>query len=195
MAIKHHLCLDIPETACDSVLKVWDSSTYGEGLPVDCPRLDVFLPGFVHPVYITEDLEPGFVLNLTAKDFALQHPHAEELAPLPDGLYTIKYSVSPNDKVFVEYYHLRTTNIMNAYYREICKVQLEPCEPSPEQHQKLHDLRYIKMYIDAAKAKAEYCHAPKQGVEMLAYAEKLLRKYLTGCCVSCLGSTSSSHCH
>jgi hypothetical protein len=45
------------------------------------------------------------------------------------------------------------------------------------------------MYIDAAKAKAEYCHAPIEGVEMLAYAEKLLRKYLTGCCITCPNGT------
>ena len=55
------------------------------------------------------------------------------------------------------------------------------------------------MYIDAAKAKTEYCHAPKQGVEMLAYADKLLKKYMTGCCVSCSGShggyTHGSHGH
>ena len=37
----------------------------------------------------------------------------------------------------------------------------------------------------AAKAKAEYCHAPVQAVEMYTYAEKLLAKYLTGCCVTC----------
>lgn len=186
MAIKHILALDIPDTACDTILKIWDSSSYAASLPVDCPRLDIFLPGFAAPLYITEPtLVPGFVLNLTAKDFGLQHQQAEHLIALPDGLYTIKYSVSPNDKVFVEYYHLRTTSIMNIYYKELCKVQLEPCEPTPEQHQKLHDLRYIKMYIDAAKAKAEYCHSPKQGVEMLAYADKLLRKFMTGCCVTC----------
>jgi hypothetical protein len=200
MAIKHILALDIPDTACDTILKIWDSSSYAETLPVDCPRLDIFFPGFAEPLYITEPkIAPGFTLNLNAKDFSLQHPQAEHLISLPDGLYTIKYSVSPNDKVFVEYYHLRTTTIMNAYYKELCKVQLAPCEPSPEQHQKLHDLRYIKMYIDAAKAKTEYCHAPKQGVEMLAYADKLLKKYMTGCCVSCSGShggyTHGSHGH
>lgn len=182
--IKHTLALDIPETACDTILKIWDSSVYGVGLDVDCPRLDIYLPGFAVPVYYTT-LTPGFVLNLTAVDLNLQTANPTTLLTLPDGLYKIRYSVSPNDKVFVEYYHLRTTNITNFYYQELCKVQLEDCEPDAEQHQKLHDLRYIKMYIDAAKAKTEYCHAPNQGVEMLAYAEKLLQKYLTGCCVSC----------
>lgn len=182
--IRHTLALDIPDTACDTILRVWDASVYGQGLDVDCPRLDIWLPGFLVPKYYT-DLQPNFVKNLNAKDLGLQHPLAETPLSLPDGLYKIRYSVSPNDKVFVEYHHLRTANIMNMYYYEICKVQLEPCEPGPEQHQKLHDLRYIKMYIDAAKAKTEYCHAPKQGVDMLAYAEKLLRSYMTGACLSC----------
>jgi hypothetical protein len=71
-----------------------------------------------------------------------------------------------------------TTHLVNTYYREICKVQLQACEPTAEQHQKMHDLRYIKMYADAAKAKAEYCHAPVQAVEMYEYAERLLAKYL-----------------
>lgn len=184
MAIKHTLALDIPDTACETILRVWDASVYGQGLDVDCPRLDIWLPGFTAPVYYT-DLTPGFVKNLNAIDLGFQHPQDDCAVNLPDGIYKIRYSVSPNDKVFVEYYHLRTTRITNMYYRELCKVQLEPCEPTAETHQKLHDLRYIKMYIDAAKAKAEYCHSPKQATDMLAYAEKLLEKYLTGCCVSC----------
>jgi hypothetical protein len=192
MAIKHVLALDIPETACENVLKIWDSSIYGDGLPVDCPRLDIYLPGFSLPIYYTTNpdldpptvLEPGFVKNFSSTDLGLTAENQDVIA-FPDGLYTIRYSVSPNETVYVQYYHLRTTRLMNMYYKEICKIQLQACEPTAEQHQKMHDLRYIKMYIDAAKAKAEYCHAPLQAVEMYEYAETLLSKYLTGCCVSC----------
>ena len=51
--------------------------------------------------------------------------------------------------------------------------------------QHLADLRYIKMLIDGAKAKVEYCHSTEQGVEMLQYANKLMKKYQDGCCVTC----------
>lgn len=185
MAIKHFLALDIPETACDNILRIVDASVYGEGLDVDCPRLTIYLPGFNTPSFIIEDLPPAFARNISMIDLGMQPSDAETLNPFPDGLYKIGYSVSPNDKVFVEYYHLRTTNITNNYYAELCKVQLQTCAPDAEQHQKLHDLRYIKMYIDAAKAKAEYCHTPQQATDMLTYAEKLLGKYQTGCCVTC----------
>ena len=184
MAVKHFLELDIPDLSCESILKITDISVYGAGLDIDCLRLDIWLPGFSTPTYFT-DLLPFFTRNFSPIDFELQHPDTDALISLPDGLYTIRFSVSPNDKVYVEYYHLRTTRITNLYYKELCKVQLQNCEPDAEQHQKLHDLRYIKMYIDAAKSKAEYCHSPKQAVEMLAFSEKLLNKYKTGCCLTC----------
>ena len=186
MAIRHTLALDIPETACENIIRILDASIYGLGLAVDCPRLDIYLPGFSLPIYYTHEdgLTPGFMLNLSTADLGIT-THDSPAGTFPDGLYTIRYSVSPNETVYVQYYHLRTTTLTNTYYREICKVQLQACEPNAEQHQRLHDLRYIKMYIDAAKAKAEYCHAPVQAVEMYQYAEKLLAKYLTGCCVSC----------
>lgn len=38
---------------------------------------------------------------------------------LPDGLYTITYSVSPNDKVFVVAYHYRTAYIEQRLYRKM----------------------------------------------------------------------------
>lgn len=192
MAIKHTLALDIPDTACENILKIWDASVYGEGLVVDCPRLDIYLPGYSTPIYYTNAptatppvvLAKGFVKNLSTTDLGITHAD-DEAGNFPDGLYTIRYSVSPNDKVFVQYYHLRVTHLTNVYYKEVCKIQLQACEPTAEQHQKMHDLRYIKMYIDAAKAKAEYCHAPIQANEMYDYAKNLLAKYLTGCCVSC----------
>lgn len=192
MAIKHTLALDIPDTSCENILRIWDASVYGVGLDVDCPRLDIYLPGFSIPIYYTTNatatpptvLDGGFVKNFSTADLGITHPN-DNAGSFPDGLYTIRYSVSPNDTVYVQYYHLRVTSLMNKYFKEVCKIQLQACEPTAEQHQKLHDLRYIKMYIDAAKAKAEYCHAPVQANEMYVYAEKLLAKYQTGCCVTC----------
>lgn len=185
MATSHTLKLTIPETACTTVLRVMDMSVYVDGVAYASPKLEITLPGFTLPVEITTGLAQVFSKNFTAIDMGLQTDADEALRSLPDGLYKVKYSIAPNTTNFVEYYHLRTTSIMNDYYKEICKVQLDACEPTEAQHQKLHDLRYIKMFIDAAKAKAEYCHAPQQAIEMLVYAEKLLSKYKTGSCLTC----------
>lgn len=189
MAIKHYLYLDIPDTACVSVLKITDTSVYATGLAVDCLRLDITLPGNTQPIYLTVDelpaLVPGFVLNLSPIELQLQASNCTELITLPDGLYTITYSISPNDLVNVTYYHLRVTKTLNKLYNELCKIQLERCEPTKEVMEKLEELRFIQMYIAAAKAKAEYCNAPNQAVDMLRYAIRLLDKFQNSCCTSC----------
>lgn len=184
MAIKHRLALDIPETSCTNILKISDSSVYGEGLAVDCNRIDITLPGNTQPLYIT-DITENFNLNISYVDLGIQLPDCETLSEFPDGVYTIKYSVCPNEEVYVEYYHLRTTKILNSYYEELCKIDLEHCEPTSEHLQHLSELRRIKTYIDAAKAKVEYCNSPTQGIEMLRYATKLLNKFKTSCCSTC----------
>ena len=189
MAIKHFLALDIPETACSTIIKINDGSVYGDNMAVDCLRLDILLPGTTQPIYITAStlpaLVPGFVLNLSGIELGLQQNNSSTLVELPDGLYTITYSVSPNDLVNVTYYHLRVTKTLYRLYQERCKIMLAPCEPTAETLQLLAQLRYIKDLIDTAKAKAEYCHAPIQGADMLIYAIKLLGKFNTDCCTTC----------
>jgi hypothetical protein len=184
MAIKHILQLDVPETACENVLRVVDTSIYADPslLPIECQQLDITLPGTNQPIYITAGLTPNFCEVFDATDLGIACPPG---SPLPDGVYTIRYSISPNDVTNITYYHLRTTSTLNRYFGEICKLHLQECEPSSDERQNLNDLRYIKMLIDAAKAKVEYCHAPTQGVDMLAYANRLLDKYIMGCCITC----------
>lgn len=188
MATRHELALDVIETSCENILNIRDQSVYALGLNVDCPRLDVWVPGFAQPNYFdtpTTGLLPNFDLRLSPTQLCVPGLPVSATSTLPDGIYTIRYSVSPNNLAFVEYYHLRTTKLTNAYYKELCKLRLEPCEPTAEIKQKLNDLRYIKMLIDGAKAKTEYCHSPKQGKEMYDFAAKQLHKYQNGCCLTC----------
>lgn len=182
MIRKHILNIEAPDTGCEHILRIVDLSVYSDLIPIECGRLDIAIPGFYQPVYI--DVEPNFTLNLTGIDLGLQREE-DSLIILPDGLYTIRYSISPNDSVFVEISHLRTTNIMNDYYREMCKLQLSQCEPDAVVKQKMNDLLYIFMLIEAAKAKSQVCNACVQAVDMLRYAQKLLRQYKTGKCLTC----------
>lgn len=187
---KHNLALDIFETSCNEIFRIADASIYAMGIPVECPTLEILVPGFTEPVVFDEDstpdpLEINFDNRYSAVDLLIQPAGATELACIPDGLYTIQYSVSPNDQVFVKYYHLRTTSLMNKYYGELCKIQLEECEPVREQLQKLNDLRYIRTLIDAAKAKADVCDATQQALDMYHYAATLLNKFKNGYCVTC----------
>lgn len=181
---KHILSLDIPDTSSPYTFRVCDSSTYSTLLAVDCPLLEITGPGFSTPVYI----EPGnhlFNLNLSGQDLGLTSANVNDPIALPDGVYKVKYSVSPNDKVFVEYYHMRVTELLNSYYKVLCQVRLADCEIDDSYHSNLHKLREIKLYIDAAKANVEYCHAVEKGKDMYEYAKKLLKNFYSTCCTTC----------
>lgn len=192
MAFKHQLSLDIPDTNNCQIFRVKDTSIYADLLSVTCPRLEITPPGFNEPSVIdiqitpTTDISFDFILN--GCTLGLQSSGCgEESVLLPDGVYFVKYSVSPNDKVFVEYKHLRVCQILNKYFNELCKLELAACEPDVTVKEQLKELRLIKSFIDAAKAKVEYCHDVDKGNELLVYANKRLEKYMSndGCCPTC----------
>lgn len=183
---KHTLSLDIPETATPHSFRIVDTSVYGDGLLVECQRLDITLPGFTQPAYISDVLTPGFAINFSGIDLGVHSSiSGDPLVKLPDGVYTIRYSVSPNDKVYVEYKHLRTTITMNKYYLYLCDLELKPCEADADLKKELDYLRMIRMYIDAAKAMVEYCGDVKKGIALFTYAQKLLNKYKNTTCKNC----------
>lgn len=183
MAVKHQLSLEVPDTNNVKVLRIFDTSLYAENFDTTCGLLQITSPGFNLPVNI--DVLPHYNLVLNACTLGLQRTGCGETsAVMPDGIYIIRYSVAPNDKVFVEYNHLRTTQTINKYFSELSKLELAGCEPQADVKERLAELTLIKSFIDAAKIKVEYAHSPHEGMELLIYAQKRLNKF-SGPCVNC----------
>lgn len=183
----HVLSLEVPTVMNTCVLKIMDTSVYSDLLPVTCPTLNVTVPGFTYSNQIEGAQMTEFVtsgqITLTACDLQLQTTNCgSQYADLPDGIYVIKYSVSPNDLVYVEYNHMRISYALNRYYRILCDVDVNACDPPFKTKQKLEQLGLIKMYLEAAKAKVEYCLDPQKGMTLYNYALKLLNKLD---CVNC----------
>lgn len=171
----HVLSLEVPTVMNACILSVIDTSVYSPLVPVTCPTLNVTPPGFSYSVQI--ELTPGFSQILTACDLQMQLQQCGEIyADLPDGIYIIKYSVSPNDLVYVEYNHLRITQALIRYNKILCNLDLAACEPSEKVKEKLVKLQKVRMYLDAAKAKVEFCHEPQKGMTLYNYAIKLMNK-------------------
>lgn len=174
---EHELSLEFPDTLKEHVLMIIDTSLYNEFIDVDENRLWIAPPGFNHSI----ELDPGmlgFRLNLTACDLCLQGEGCgEHNNTLPDGLYRIKYSICPHDEVYVDYFHLRVTKLMNRYYNLLCDLDISGCEPSEDLRDDLNRLREIRSYIEAAKAKVEVCHDIDKGMELFDYAKKLMDKF------------------
>ena len=95
---------------------------------------------------------------------------------IPDGIYIIRYSVSPNTKVFVEYNHLRVTSLMTEYYKVLCDLDVQACQPESRKQSLLDEMNFIRTLIDAAVANAEYCESAAQGMQLYNYAKQRLNK-------------------
>ena len=177
----HVLSLECPDTMNSCLLRIQDTSVYSTLVPINCTLLEVTVPGFIIPVQLTDattpQILPGFNLNLTACDLELQTELCgTTFSDLPDGIYIIKYSVSPTDIVYVEYNHLRITKTMKRYQAILCELDLGTCAPAEIVKNKLNQLNQVRMYLDAAKAKVEFCREPAKGMELFKYANKLLAK-------------------
>ena len=179
--MNHVLSLEVLDTLNPGILKITDTSHYEEMLDVTCSRLEILLPGFTIPV--VKDVEPMFNLVLNACDLEVQKSDCgTKFCNLPDGIYSIRYSVSPNEIVKVEYNYLKVSMLMNRYKKALCCIDLNAYEPSKEIKEKLKLLHEVRMYIEAAKAKAENCHEPEKSMELYNYANKILSKFD---CVNC----------
>jgi hypothetical protein len=158
------------------ILSINDTSIYADIVPVTCETLNVTVPGFSYSNQI--DVTAEFTEILTACDLQLQTVNCgETYVNLPDGIYIIKYSVSPNELVYVEYNHLRITQALVRWNKAMCNLDLAACEPTAKVQERLERLRIIRMYLDAAKAKVEFCQEPQKGMTLYNYAIKLLNKF------------------
>lgn len=184
---QHVLQLEVPETLNKCILRIQDVSLYNPLSPPVCPLLQVTLPGFNIPVQFTDTvIAPGFSLNLTACDLELQTNNCGNVFnDLPDGIYIIKYSVSPNTLVYVEYNHLRISCALNKVQAVYCNLDLAACDPPEKTKDILNQIRLIQQYLAAAKAEVEFCHQPKKGMELYRYAIKLLGKLNCNPCSTC----------
>jgi hypothetical protein len=182
---QHVLSLEVPDTMNKCILRIVDTSVYNTSISVKCPTLWITLPGFSYSVQFTDDfLAPGFMLNLTACDLEVQTNQCGTLYnDLPDGIYSIKYSVSPNELVYVEYNHLRITKALWKIRAILCDLDLAACDPPEAVDAKLKQIRRIQMFLQAAKAQVEFCHHADKGMALYNYSVKLLDKMNCSTCV------------
>lgn len=185
MSYKHQLSLEIPETNNCKVFRVIDTSIYDGHLDVTCAQLEITSPGFNEPVVI-EVAVPNFNYVLNACTLGIQTAGCGTTSKtLPDGIYTVVYSVSPNEEVYVKYHYLRVCQTVNKYFNKLCELEMAACEPEADVKDELAELRLIKSFIDAAKAKVEQCDDLEAGMELLIYAQNRLQKFGRPGCSTC----------
>lgn len=174
---KHFLALDMPDISNTKLLVINDRSEYSSTIPVNNAMLEIYAPGYTKPAVI--DVTNGFQSVFSACSLGLQLNNCgEEQAELPDGVYRVRYSVSPNDRVFVEYYFLRISKTLNKYFEALCSIEVGACAPNSDIEQQFKEINQIKNFIDSAKIKVEYAHRKNEGISLLTYAQKKLDEWV-----------------
>lgn len=177
----HFIKLNVPSTLTECILRVEDYSIYNSLLPFTAPTLQIQVPGFKTCVEFnllnTPDLDKKFTLNITACMLGLQDTNCGfQNNPLPDGIYTITYSVAPNQILYDTVYHLRTSALERALLCLYKDLNSGPCEPSNELNRQMDLLGTIDGYIKTAKAFAYFDNDCTNAMLMYNYAKELIDK-------------------
>lgn len=177
----HILNLNVPHHLTECILRIEDFSVYNSILPIMTPTLQIQVPGFKDCVEFTLLTTPAltsdFVLNLNACNLNLQDTNCGlQQYPLPDGIYKIQYSVAPNEDVYVEVNHLRTTHLRLRLKREYSTLNIGPTEPSSELKRQLELLSTIEQYLEAAEAVLTHNNDCPKAMELYEFAKRLLDK-------------------
>lgn len=178
---KHLLQLNFPDCPVEGVfliddISIYDSSTNGTNLPIECGNLQITPPGYNVPLSLEVKHGSDLVLNACAMGILNSSSCTNSCPALPDGLWNIRYSVAPNNLVYVEYKILRIVQAINRYHDLLCRVGLTPCLPDIEIRQELNSLNIIHNYLLSSKMTVENKHQFSDGVNQYNFAIELMDK-------------------
>lgn len=168
----------IPQDSC-KLLMILDTSFYGD---IELPQnatIQIVTPFDDTPV--ETDYYKNAVTVFNSNTLKITNVYdTEYLADLPDGLYTAKISMCPEDQYWYEDSWYRTCLLDCKYDKAFLKLNIQSCENcfSPE---KIQTLTRVKMYIMGCKANAKACNM-KEAEKLYKAASKLLDKLLECSC-------------
>lgn len=172
------LSFDIIDTHDFKTLGIVDTSWYNELITVEDATIEIIAPGYTYaasPFFMIKALN---VYN--SNGLGITDPSCGEQVDLPDGLWKVKFSICPNDKLFIEKFFLRTDKIQCRYTQAFLSLNLG--SNSEQSKAKRDQLREIDLYITGAIAAANNQDA-KLANDLYQKADRLLDKF--GVCGAC----------
>lgn len=160
-------------------LGIADISTY-TSTPIS-PTIEITVPGF-DPVSIPFTPDDFNVFNSTTLDLT---PVGEPLQPLPDGVYFLKYSISPAYENFVEKSIMRTDKIQEKFDAAFMKLDMMECDLAIKTQSKV-TLNSIYYLIQGSIAAANNC-AVDTANKLYNQANKMLDNFIKTNC-GCSGN-------
>lgn len=180
MALKLDI-LVIP-TYNTKTLGIADASTYLTDPPVvTSPTIEITPPGFnmVSLPFIPQDFNvfSSSTLRITSP--------LDELLPLPDGIYFLKYSIAPASTNYVERSIMRVDKIQEKFDNVFMRLDMMECDGAIKTQAKV-DLSSAYFFISGAIAAANNC-AIVESNKLYAQASRMLDQLIRKNC-GCSGS-------
>lgn len=163
-------------------LGIADSSVYPTTPPnVSSPTIDISIPniGTISLPFFVQDFNVYTSSNLEIT------PVGSEQTPLPDGIWQLKYSVSPEYENFVEKTFMRTEQIQEKFDEAFMKLDMMECDRAIREQSKV-DLSSIHFFIQGSIAAANNC-ATQEANKLYQQADMMLNHFLKNNC-NCSGN-------
>ena len=164
-------------------LGVLDISTYTTDPPsVSAPSLDVTFPGFgkvsgIPFIPLDTNILNSIILGLSKS--------GDPILPLPDGVYTLIYSIAPAYENYVEKSIMRVDQIQEKFDNAFMKLEMMECDMAIKPQSKL-DLTSIYFFIQGSVAAANSC-AVIESQKLYSQANKMLDHFTNTNC-GCTGN-------
>jgi hypothetical protein len=162
-------------------LAITDISTYPIAPPINNPTIEITVPGFDTVVlpFIPNTLNVfnSTTLGITSSD--------DELLPLPDGIYYLKYSTTPSYDNFVDKSIIRIEQLQERFDSAFMTLDMMECDRAIKTQQKV-DLTSINFFIQGAIAAANNCAIDRSN-KLYIQASKMLNNFIKNGC-KCYGN-------
>lgn len=148
------LDLLFPETHDAKRLLIADVSSYPVPYSIVNPTVEITVPGF-NPITLSFtaqgfEVYDSMSLQITCSDVDC------DLIDLPDGIYNVKYSITPAYKYFVNKSFLRINKLQERLDAIYLKMDFMECDRAIKSED-LKTLNTIQIYIEGAVAAANNC--------------------------------------
>jgi hypothetical protein len=162
-------------------LSVLDISIYPTKPPVVTdPTIEICVPGFEKVSIPFNVLELNF---FTSDTLEITEPGVQQ--PLPDGIYSFKYTVEPPDVYFVEKTIMRVDRLQAKFDEAFMKLDMMECDQAIKTQSKV-DLSTIYFFIQGSIAAANNCD-PITANKLYNKASKMLDTFINNNC-GCSGN-------
>jgi hypothetical protein len=163
-------------------LGVADASTYNTNPPVvTSPTIEITMPGFA-PVFIPFNVNDFNIFNSASLGLSVV---GDPLIPLPDGIYTLTYSVAPAYQNFVTKTIIRVDQLQEKFDNAFMKLDMMECDLAIKTQAKV-DLNSVYYMIQGSIAAANNC-AVDTSNKLYVQANKMLNNFIKTNC-GCSGN-------